>query len=231
MVTIAEKVKQLRLVKGLHQYEVADKMHMSRPTYMLVESGKKQLTVPQLQSLASILGSSLEEILFETAQTNTKDVGLNKYKQIILNCLQWGGDSGDGKITKTKLAKLAYLVDFTWFYHNRISMSGLAYRRIQQGPVPDQYFRAIDELFGAGAINIQPSGTALMIKSVDSNAPKNLLSEDELTLIKAVAEKWQNANTQEVVDFTHGQKPWLSCKQGELVPYELILEERANNLY
>jgi len=231
MRTIAEKVKQLRLAKGLHQYEVADKMNMSRPTYMLVESGKKQLTIPQLQILVSILGSSLEEVLFDAAQANTNDVGLGKYKQIILNCLQWGGDAVDGKITKTKLAKLAYLADFTWFYNQHHSMSGLSYRRIQQGPVPDQYFRVIDELFGAGAINIQASGTALMIKANDTNAPTSLLSDNEVELIKKISQKWQKANTQEVVDFTHNQAPWISCKQGELVPYELILQENADNLY
>ncbi len=40
MQTIAEKVKQLRFTKGFHQYEIADKMKMSRPTYMLVARKK-----------------------------------------------------------------------------------------------------------------------------------------------------------------------------------------------
>jgi transcriptional regulator with XRE-family HTH domain len=230
MNTIAEKIKELRLNKKLSQNDVADKMRMSRPTYVLVENGKKQLTMMELKQLASILGSSLEELLYDTLQVSSKDFGIERYKQIVLNCLQFGSDSMDGKITKTKLAKLAYLADFAWFYENLKPMSGLAYRRIQQGPVPDQYFRVIDELYESGAITIENKGTSFMIKA-NENAPKNQLSEQEIELIKKVSQAWKDKNTQDIVDFTHEQLPWKICRQGELIPYELITQEEPSHVY
>jgi transcriptional regulator with XRE-family HTH domain len=231
METIGQRVRAMRLAKDISLFEVAHRMGMSRPTYTAVETGIRQLTIPELQVLAGILGSTIEDILLLSSNIGMKDSTLGKYKQIILNCIQYGGDTKDGKLTKTKLAKLVYLSDFAWFYDHRNSMSGLTYRRIQQGPVPDEYFRAVDELFGAGSITITPSGTALMINATDDRAPTNKLSPDEIELIRKVSSSWKDKNTQEVVDFTHNQKPWLSCKQGELVPYELILEESRSNLY
>lgn len=96
---------------------------------------------------------------------------------MILNAIQYGSDDRDHKITKTKLAKLVYLADFTWFYRNRESISGLTYRCIQRGPVADEYFRAIDELYEDQTITIEPSGTTLLISSREP-ASHDMLSDD-----------------------------------------------------
>lgn len=225
---LGERVKTLREQRNLTQNEVADALSMSRPTYVLIESGKREVTVSELQRLSSVLGKPLEEVLFDTAQIATRDFALDKYKEVILNCLKYGADN-DGKITKTKLAKLAYLADFGWFYRNLVPMTGLAYRRIQQGPVPDQYFRVIDELFEAGSINITPSGTAMMI-SANENPPTKLLNSAERKLIQEVGKAWKNKPTSEIVEFTHQQIPWKICRQGELIPYELITQEDPDHV-
>ena len=109
-------------------------------------------------------------------------------------------------------------------------MSGLSYRRIQQGPVPDQYFRVVDELYESGAITIENKGTSFMIKA-NENAPTNQLSKQEVELIKKVSQVWKHKNTQDIVDFTHEQLPWKICRQGELIPYELITQEEPNHVY
>ncbi len=80
------------------------------------------------------------------------------------------GISNDGKIPKTKLAKLLYLADFSWFYKHLAPMSGLTYRRIKYGPVPDQYFRALEELMDEHQITMT-DGNAHLIKAVEPNPP------------------------------------------------------------
>lgn len=230
MITLAEKIKQLRLQKRLSQDEVADQLRVSRPTYISIENGKKKPTMIELKQIATIIGSSLEELLFDTMQISTNDFGIDKYKQIILNFLQYGSDTTDGKITKTKLAKLSYLADFAWFYEHLQPMSGLAYRRIAQGPVPDQFFRVVDELYESGAITIENKGTAFLIKA-NENAPTSHLDDNEIKLIKSISKKWKDKNTQEIVDFTHEQLPWKICAPGELIPYELITQEEPENVF
>lgn len=230
MITFAEKIKRLRSDAKLSQLEVADKINVSRPSYVAVENGEKELTLVQLRQLAAVFNISLEELIFDMAQVASSDYNIEKYKQIILNCLQYGGHSKDGKITKTKLAKLAYLADFTWFYNKLKPMSGLAYRRIQQGPVPDQYFRVIDELYESEAINIKSSGNAFMIQ-LNERAPNSELTSEEIDTIKKVAHKWKNKSTPEIVEFTHQQLPWKVCRAGEFIPYELITQEEPENVY
>ena len=92
----------------------------------------------------NFLISFLGEVSFEEIESG-ESPNYEKYKQMILAFLRQSG-----KIPKTKLAKLLYFADFSWFYYKLKSMSGMQYRKIQYGPVTDAYFRIIDEMSDAG---------------------------------------------------------------------------------
>jgi transcriptional regulator with XRE-family HTH domain len=223
-----KKIKELREANDFSQAEVAAFIGVSRPTYALVELGKNDLSVAQLLHLATYLKVDPEDLIPQLNSTTQEK--LATFKQLILNCIQYGSDKVDHKITKTKLAKLVYLADFTWFYRNGVSISGLTYRSIQRGPVADDYFRAIDELFEDQAIAIEPSGAALLISSREP-ASQDRLSKDQVSLIKEIGERWRSKNTAEIVEFTHNQTPWRSSTPGGLISYDTILEEDKNNLF
>jgi len=175
--------------------------------------------------LEDIYGTNSGDSFFSNVIASTE-----KYKQIILNLIKHGADS-DGKITKTKLAKLVYLSDFLWFYRNSSPMSGMTYRKISHGPVADVYFRALDELEDSGVVVREPKGNAFMYSLVEKEAPANRLSELELDLITRVGQAWQGKPTAEIVDFTHRQLPWQICRDGEVIPYSLITQEDPENVY
>ena len=227
---LAERICRLRNECGLSQADVASNLGVSRPSYIDIEKGKKELTLSQLRILASLLRIPPEELQFEIAMITSNDISMPKFKQVILNCIKFGGADNDGKITKTKLAKLVYLAEFKWFYDNLKPLTGLAYKRLPQGPVPDAYFRAIDELFEEELINIQKRGSAFMI-ALNENAPRDSLTDDELATITAVSKKWQTSSTQQIVAFTHKQLPWKICRPGEVIPYELITQEDPENVF
>lgn len=227
---IAERIRRLRNERGLSQAEVASNLGISRPSYIDIEKGKRELKLSQLIILASMLRIPAEELQFDSAMVATNDFSMPKLKQIILNCIRFGGATNDSKITKTKLAKLVYLAEFKWFYDQLQPLTGFAYRRLAQGPVPDAYFRAIDELFDEQLIDIKRQGSAFMI-SLNEAASRDLLTKDELATIKSVSQKWRASNTQQIVDFTHKQLPWKICRPGELIPYELIIQEDPENVY
>ncbi len=229
MSTIATKIKDLRIRRGLTQGEVADALGISRPTFVSIEDGKRELNISELNKLAGVLNISTGDLLYDVAQIPTDDFGLNKYKQIILNTLKYGTDS-DGKITKTKLAKLVYLSDFAWYYDHLVSMSGLQYRRIPQGPVPDAYFRVIEELYEDESIDVCCSGKAFMVK-LNEQPDASELSKEELSLIKKIGKVWEGKKTKQIVDFTHDQLPWKICRPGEIIPYELITQEDPDHVY
>lgn len=224
-------IKRLRESRGLSQQYMADVLGMSRPSYDKVEMGTKDLTVVEAQKLSEELGTSFD-IIFMNSEPSI-DYDKDRYKEIIRRFIKYAGADGDGRIPKTKLAKLLYLLDFSWYYDNLDSVSGLQYRRIAQGPVPDEFFRVIDEMYDAEEIDIKVRGKAMMISLNEELDPvnNNLLSEAQDKLLREIAAQWKTANTQTIVDYTHSQLPWSYCGPSELIPYDAIIQEDPDHVY
>lgn len=219
----AQLIKGIRFKKGLSQSFMAEKLNISRPSYAGIEQGKREITIEEFKKLSSVLGVSFEEL--ESGESPDYE----KYKQMILIFLRLGG-----KITKTKLAKLLYFADFSWFYYHLHSMSGMPYRKIQYGPVAESYFGIIDRMFDNGEINIaQTKDGAMIISQTRSGAKVDLskISKEEERLIKNIEKKWQNKKTSEIVNFTHKQFPYLYAQDNEVVSYGLFTQENPDEIY
>lgn len=220
-------VKSLREKRGTSQQEMAIKLKISRPSYIAFEQDKKELTLSEIQKIADIFGITLKDM----------EIGVvpdyEKYKEMILSFLRLFSLVSDGKVPKTKLAKLLYLADFTWFYEKMESMSGMQYRKIQYGPVPDLYFRALDELEEDGRINRDNKGDTILISENDGSKKEKLnkIKKEELGLIKKIAKKWKDKKTREIVSFAHSQLPYKLCSSDEIIPYELIVQEDHKYVY
>lgn len=218
-----ESIKSIRLEKAISQLDIAKKLDISRASYIAMEQGKRELSVSELEKISNILGVSFEEL------ESGKSANYEKYKQMILAFLRTGG-----KIPKTKLAKLLYFADFSWFYSHLESMSGMQYRKIQYGPVPDAYFRIIDEMFDGGQIQItQTEDGAMLISQTRSGAKTSLsmVNKEEEKLIKKIEEKWKGKKTAEIVNFTHKQFPYLFARENEIVSYPLFTQEDPDEIY
>jgi transcriptional regulator with XRE-family HTH domain len=227
-----QKIKELRLERSLSQEEAAKVIGVSRPTYTAIEVGKQELSADEIQKLAKFYGIGVDELL------SGEISNFEKYKQMIIAYLRMGiSNKEGGKVPKTKLAKLLYLADFAWFYENLRSMSGMQYRKLTYGPVPDEFFRAIDELASDGKINIEPRTEGekemLLISESESNKNEkiNTLSIDETKLMQKIARRWKDKRTMEIVNFTHNQLPYRLCRTDEIIPYELITQEDPGDVY
>src|SRR3989344_4027734 len=222
----ASFIKSLRTKRGISQSVLAEKLGLSRQSYMAVERGIREMTLQEAEKLCELYGISIEELSKVTAPQ------YEKYKQMILAYLK-SPVSADGRVPKTKLAKLLYLADFAWYYEKLESMSGMQYLRRAYGPVPDPYFRALDELEEEGKITIDRKGDALLVSLSGSSPNQKLdkLSEKELELIKKIGAKWKEKNTRDIVDFTHEQLPYKLCSPDEVIPYELIIQQDPDYVY
>lgn len=223
-------IKELRIKKWVNQQELADMLWITRQTFSKMEIWQVEPTLWQAVKLAEFFWIELEKLLPEDTEIiSSNEFDREKYKQIIKNFIKYWSDN-DWKITKTKLAKLCYLLDFTRYYNNLKPITWLEYRRIQQWPVPDAYFRTIEELRENESISVESRWKAYMIENIEE--PKNdKLSQDEFDLLEKIAKKWKNKDTQEIVNFTHNQLPWLLCKDKEIIPYNLITQEEFDNIY
>jgi DNA-binding XRE family transcriptional regulator len=219
-----QKIKEFRIKNNLSQEQVAKAIGVSRPTYTAIESGKQKLSAEEAQKLASLLAISVDELLSGNIPNITK------YKHMILTYLRMN-ISKDGKIPKTKLAKLLYLADFAWFYDHMESMSGMHYRKIAYGPVPDAFFRALDELEQAGKIVVEhkshEGNDMFLVGELESNKNEKIksVSIEEQKLMEKIGKKWKDKKTQDIVNFTHNQLPYTLCRTDEIIPYELITQE------
>lgn len=219
----AKFIKETRLKKGLHQSDLALKLGISRPSYIAIEQGKRELTMGEFEKLSNVLNVSFEEV------EGGESPNYEKYKQMILAFLRL-----EEKIPKTKLAKLLYFADFGWFYYHLKSMSGMQYRKIQYGPVAESYFGIIDEMHNNGEIEMaQTKDGAMLISQTRSGAKIHIstINKEEEKLIKDINKKWKGKKTAEVVDFTHKQFPYLYAQDNEIVSYGLFTQENPDEIY
>jgi hypothetical protein len=110
-------------------------------------------------------------------------------------------------------------------------MSNVRYIRRDYGPVADIFFELTDALYDKGKINIKPLDYALMISATTIEKETGLLSDEEKALLDKICSFWKDKRTSEVVNFTHEQKPWKMCRDGEYIPYSLIIQEDPNHVY
>jgi len=231
MSTIQQKIRDERKLRGLTQEGVAESLGVSRATYVAIEQGKRELSISHKQKLEEIFGDAVVG----------SEENYQKYRQMILEFLTL--PEFKNGIPKTKLAKMLYLADFGWFYNHLESMSRLQYRKIEYGPVPDYYFRAIEEMYGedgvsdGGLIDIRKEETtdghtAFMISATRAGGSRSrdLLNKEEKAHIQNVGDRWKNARVREIVAFTHEQLPYKVCRYNEIIPYSLIIQEDPSNV-
>ncbi len=221
-------IKKCREGKGYSQQQMAELLGIARTSYINVEQDKREISLDEAQNLAAIFNITLNDILGEQSPN------ISKYKEMIIAFLKlYVGDKKDGKVPKTKLAKLVYLADFAWYYENLESMSGMQYKKLEYGPVSDIYFRILDEMFEKGEINIETKNDAILVSLTRGTANREIesLNKSQISLINKVNTKWESKRTKEIVDFTHSQMPWKFGRDGETVHYELITQEDPDHVY
>ncbi len=220
---LAQKVIDIRKRSGFTQEEIAKKLGVSRQSWILVEKGQRDLNTEELKRLSEVFGVDIVDFFKETQD-------LDKFRQMYFACIRFASDERGG-VPKTKLAKLLYLADFSNFFYNLEPMSGVKYRRMQYGPVADAFFSLTEDLYEGGEINIQPLDEALIISASTREQAVDKLKPKELKLIKSICKLWKDRRTKEIVHFTHEQKPWKMCREGEHIPYELIIQEDPEHVY
>lgn len=124
----------------------------------------------------------------------------------------------------TKLNKLLFYSDFTYYKTHAVSISGTRYRAIDKGPVPNNYNSIYDFINSTNAIEIVEreydwgySKQFIANREFDSN----LFSEDEIKMLKKVSDKFKETTTSEIVDISHTEEAWIkNYKNGKsLIDY------------
>ena len=123
---------------------------------------------------------------------------------------------------KTKLNKLLFYSDFAFFRQYAQSMTGLKYKAIPYGPVPNNY----DILFGLlaeqGVIDIDYSMTQYgeverIILSTNYRFDKSLFSAEELEILHYISDKFKDTTASDIAELSHREPAWQANINGNKI--------------
>ncbi len=238
------KIKKLREKNGFSQEYLAKQLGISRPTFILIEEGKRELTISELKKLAAILNISLEEFLFnkkkgieisiklERKQRKTTKRGvrinvpqkkLDKFKEVLLYVLEKIGAKPN--VGETVLYKLLYFIDFDFYEKYEEQLIGATYIKNYHGPTPIEFKPIVEEMGKKGEIEKVRSKYFQydQKKYLPRRKPDlSRLNAQEIKHIDEVLARLSNKNAQELSDYSHNDVPWITTEDGKPIEYEAV---------
>jgi hypothetical protein len=136
---------------------------------------------------------------------------------------------------KTKLNKLLFYADFTMHKQTGYSISGVQYRAIPMGPVPNNFNSIFEYMAKKDDVDIfytsfPDGGTGEQFKP-NSRKKFNplLLTEMELKIMENIAERFKTTSTNEIIEISHQEKAWLENKEEKkLIDYRYSFDLNQN---
>ncbi len=227
----------------LTQEFLASELGISRPTYVQIEQGERDLTVTEAQKLADVFGMSLNDLLSgrkkeievglgkeeieKTAEPEMRIVmpraNVKKFKAVLLYLLEKVG--AHPNIGETAIYKLLYFIDFDYYEKFEEQLIGARYIKNHFGPTPVEFKKITDQMIEKGEVEkiksryFQHEQKKYLPRR---SADLTILSAQEIQHIDEVLARlaWKNAS--ELSDYSHSDTPWRVHKTGEEISYETV---------
>ncbi len=136
---------------------------------------------------------------------------------------------------KTKMNKLLFYSDFLMFKQTGFSISGIQYRAIPMGPVPDNFNSIYEYLAKNDNIDILYSsfangGIGEQFKpNSNRSSDMEFFNKTELSILHNVVERFKNTSTNEIIEMSHKEKAWLENINGmKLIDYNYSFDLNEN---
>jgi len=239
-----EFIKKLRAERKFSQEYMAGQLGMSRPTFSMVESGDRELTVSEAEKLAQVLGVSIDDLLAGRApkhnvsiikdeprkkqpskdmEIRVEEKHLDKFQDVLLYILERIGAKPN--VGETVLYKLLYFIDFDYYEKYEQNLLGATYIKNHHGPTPVEFRAIVTEMEKNGQVEQVKSKffqyeqkKYLPLESPDLSR----LSAREIQHIDEVIARLGWKTAKELSDYSHTDTPWLVHKEGEPISYESV---------
>ncbi|MFH1291728.1 MAG: type II toxin-antitoxin system antitoxin SocA domain-containing protein [bacterium] len=241
---LSKYIVKLRRENNYSQEFLAEKIGISRPTYMQIEKGLRDLTITEARTLAGIFGLSLDgflemdspsgynvQIKAKKKKPPTKqDIRISvpqerveKFKQALLYILQKVGARPN--VGETVLYKLLYFIDFDYYEKYEEQLIGARYIKNIHGPTPVAFKKIFEQM--------EQEGQATKVRSkyfqYDQKKYLPLISPDltvftarEIVHIDDVLNRLAGKTGKELSDYSHKDTPWLTSEMGKQLSYESV---------
>lgn len=132
---------------------------------------------------------------------------------------------------KTKMNKLLFYADFLMFKHTCFSISGVRYKAIDMGPVPNNFQSIFEYLGNKNEVDICttafPNGYMGEQFKARKDRPFNadLFSENELEVLEKVAAVFKPTSANDMIELSHLEEAWKKNEEGKsVISYEYAFE-------
>ncbi len=244
---ILEQRKKLDLTQEF----IASEISVSRPTYMQIEQGERDLTITEAKKLADIFcipfddfvegrGSAMlidlekprprekkekQEIRISVPQKN-----IEKFKEVLLYILSKIG--GRPNVGETVIYKLLYFIDFDFYEKYEEQLIGATYVKNHYGPTPVEFKSIVDDMIKKGeVVKVETSYfDHLQKKYLPVRDPDLTKLKDarELQHIDEVLARLGEKNAAELSEYSHEDTPWIIAKDNQPLDYEAVFYRGAN---
>ena len=238
-------ILEQRKKHNLTQDFLASKIGVSRPTYVQVEQGERDLTITEARKLADIFGiifddfvqskdtSAMVEIKrgVKKAKEDKQEMrisvpqkNLQKFKEVLLYVLSKVG--GKPNVGEAVVYKLLYFIDFDFYEKFEEQLVGATYIKNHYGPTPVEFKTIVNDMIKHGeVVKVEgkyfnyPQRKYLPIREPDLTKLKDAR---ELRHIDEVIARLGDKNATELSEYSHEDTPWLVAKENQPLDYEAV---------
>lgn len=250
MVKMTPNLKKLRTDQTLSQAFLAGKLGVSRPTYIQIENGKRELTVSEAEKLAKLynipivdfiagktvpipevkLPKKLARELKKQKKSNSADIRisvprkkLDVFREILLYILKKVGSKPN--VGETVIYKLLYFIDFNYYEKYEEQLIGATYIKNHHGPTPVEFKDIVKQMAEQGEI------VPVKSKYFQYDQKKYLplrepdlgkLSARDIQHIDEILNSLSDKSAKELSDYSHRDVPWISAEEGKIIDYEAV---------
>lgn len=213
---------------------------ISNPKVMLdiLESSRNELSEAEFQKIADKIRSEIanggqrkiEQYEMLRVYSSVRGAGngyaplsLNRLKNAMLYLLENSKD-----VWCTKMNKLLFYIDFLAYRENGMAISGLSYKAIDFGPVPERWDVVYSEF---AEIHQELRSIGDFVGSVLTSTGKadmSLFSEAEIKVMEKVCSQFKDFSSRELSRVSHEEKAWIDHHvHHESIPFSEAFELKA----
>lgn len=238
---LSQFIQQQRKMFGMSQEFLASELGISRPTYVKIENGEEDMTVPQAQKLAGLFGMTFDDFIRGTDEPLVVNIRsdkkekkhdmrillpaakLDKFKEVLLYML--GKVGSKPNVGESLINKLLYFIDFDYYEKYEEQLIGAVYIKNHYGPTPCELKKVLDDMKKHGEIEEVKSKyfTFEQKKYLPLRKPNlSLLSAREIEHIDGVLNRLSDKSATEMSRYSHEDVPWKVHADGEKISYETV---------
>jgi len=241
---LAKFIQEQRKKNNLTQEFMASKIGVSRPTYMQIEQGERDLTITEAKKLAEVFGIIFDDFVHgkesilpkielekpaipkkvkQEMRISVPQENIIKLKETFLYILEKIGALPN--IGEAVICKILYFIDFDYYEKYEEQLIGAIYIKNHHGPTPAAFTEIVKQMESDNdLVHVVKKYFQYDQKKYlpRRKADLSIFSAREKELIDVEIEKFKDFNASKMEEYSHKDVPWMGAKYMQPISYEAV---------